>query len=189
MQKKFTVRVTGHWHRLPRGVVESHLGRYSRLVWMPICAIYCRLPALARVWTWCSLEVPSNSSGSVIPWIFFRGREQVQLIRFVNNAAYTCPIFLYWSNCENSRTARFGKEVKISRRWTTKHTTFGHSKWRTRQGKTSGLHHKYCKNGSGESIHLCVVQLFPFLYPYHPRKLLAFGWVAAKGHIWYQGEK
>jgi len=44
------------------------LWRYSRLVWMSSCVIYCRERALAGSWTWWFLEVPSSPYSSVILW-------------------------------------------------------------------------------------------------------------------------
>jgi len=47
----FTVRVTEHWHRLPKGAAKSPLWRYSKPTWILSCPIYCRESALAGSWT------------------------------------------------------------------------------------------------------------------------------------------
>ena len=44
----------------------------SRPAWMPTCATCCREPALWRVWTRWSIEVPSNPYNFVILWSFMR---------------------------------------------------------------------------------------------------------------------
>ena len=49
VQKIFcTVRLMEHWNRLPRDVAESKICRYSRPIWMPTFAIFCKVPALAE---------------------------------------------------------------------------------------------------------------------------------------------
>lgn len=45
MWKSFMIKVMEDWNRLPRKVVKSFLQRDLRPVW--ICAIYCRVRALA----------------------------------------------------------------------------------------------------------------------------------------------
>ena len=62
----FTVRVTEHWNRLPRDVVETLSLEIFKPAWTLFFAAYCREPALAGVWTRRSTEVPSNSYDSVI---------------------------------------------------------------------------------------------------------------------------
>ena len=61
MQKKFfVVRVTKHWNRLPRDVVEYLYMEIFKTWLMPTCATYYGMSALARSLTRWSLEVPSN---------------------------------------------------------------------------------------------------------------------------------
>jgi len=47
----FTVRVTEHWNRLPNKLCSLLLWKYSRPIWTPTCATYCREAALAGGWT------------------------------------------------------------------------------------------------------------------------------------------
>lgn len=44
----FTLRVTEHWYRLSRGVVESPSQRYARPARAPSCAACSREPALVE---------------------------------------------------------------------------------------------------------------------------------------------
>ena len=65
----FTVRVTEHWNRLPRGCEAYVYGDTQEPSGcLPTSVTCCKEPALAEGWTLWSLEVPSNPCSSVILW-------------------------------------------------------------------------------------------------------------------------
>ena len=89
----FTVRVTEHWNRLPRGVVLWSLlhWKHSRPAWVSTHSAWPREPALAGSWTQRSLEVPSSPCNSVISsWLL---RQVVVLIVYfflISKALKSC---------------------------------------------------------------------------------------------------
>lgn len=61
----FTVRMTGHWYRLPRGVVRSPSLEILKPTWMLSCTACCRELLQQQGWTRRAPEVPSSLYSSV----------------------------------------------------------------------------------------------------------------------------